>query len=153
MGMTPPLLMGWKKVIYSICSHALEFRWVKLPPPPLASGKDKSRLQHLESCTIVWVGKTPPLLMGRSKDVCNICSHTLEIGSVRLPLSDEQDKSCLQHLELCTEDWEGKTSPLLLGRRKVICNIWSYELEFGWVRLPLSNGQEKSCLQHLQSCN
>ena len=45
------------------------------------------------------MGKTPPLLMGRSKDVSNICSHALEIGGVKLPFANGQEKSRLQHLE------------------------------------------------------
>ena len=52
---------------------------------PHASGQEKSRLQHLESCTGVWVGKTPALVMGRRNVVCNMWGHALEFGWVRLP--------------------------------------------------------------------
>ena len=101
MGKTPPLLM------FSICTHALEL-WVRRLSPcqwagvkwfatsgvmhwslggqdsPLANGKERSGLQHLESCTGVWVGKTPPSLMGKRLVGCNIWSHALEFGWVRL---------------------------------------------------------------------
>ena len=40
------------------------FGWVRLP---LACGEEKSHLQHLESCTGVWVVKTFPLLIGSKK--------------------------------------------------------------------------------------
>ena len=65
-----------------------------------------------------------------------------------------------------------------MGRRKVVCNIWSHALKFGWVRHPLpmsrrkfvcniwsnalgfglvslfslANRQEKSRLQGMESC-
>ena len=104
---TPSFQMGRREVISNICSHALEFGWLRLPPcqwagetlfatsrvmqwslggqdTPLASGQYKSRLQHVESCTGVWVGKTPPLLVGRRKVVCSIWSHAPEFGWVRL---------------------------------------------------------------------
>ena len=57
-------------------------------------------------------GKDSPLQMGRREVVCNIWSHALEFGWVRL-------------------------LPLLMIRREVGCNICSHALEFGWVRLPL----------------
>ena len=47
---------------------------------PLANGKERSGLQHLESCTGDWAGKTPPSLMVRREFVCNIWSHALEFG-------------------------------------------------------------------------
>ena len=94
---------------------------------PLANGQDRSALQYLESCTGVWVGKTPPLLMVRREVVFKIWSHALEFNRVRPP-------------------------PLLMGRREVVCSIWSHTLEFGWVRLPPSYGQERIGLQHLESC-
>ena len=43
-----------------------------------------------------------------------------------------------------------KTAPLLMVRREVVCNIWSHTLEFGWIRPPLANGQERSGLEHLE---
>ena len=55
---------------------------------PFANGQGRSGLQHLESCTVVWVGKTPHLLMVRSEVVCNIWSHALEFGWVRHPLAN-----------------------------------------------------------------
>ena len=39
----------------------------------------------------------------------------------------------------------GKTPSLLLSWREVVCNICSHALEFGWVRLPLTNGLGRSC--------
>ena len=79
----------------------------------------------MQSCTSVSVGKPPPWLMGRRKFVCNICSHALEFGWVRLPLANGQEKSPLQHLKFSVEVW--------------------------WVGLSLANGQEKSGLQYLES--
>ena len=57
------------------------------------------------------MGKTPPFLMVRREVVCNIWSHELEFGWVRLP-------------------------PLLIGRVEVVCNICSHALEFWVRRLP-----------------
>ena len=68
--------------------------------------------------------------------VCNICSHALQSGVRRLPPSNGQERSGLQHLESCTGVCVGKTPPLLMGRREVVCKIWSLALEFGWLRLP-----------------
>ena len=51
----------------------------------LPSMNEQRRLQDFESSTGVYLGKTPSLLMGRSKDICNIWSHALEFGWVRLP--------------------------------------------------------------------
>ena len=45
----------------------------------------------------------------------------------------------------------GKTPPLLMGKREVVCSIWILALQFGWVRLPLDIGQERSGLQYLES--
>ena len=84
--------------------------------------------------------------------VCNIGSHALEFGWVRHPLSNGQERSGLQYLELCTGVWVGKTPTFLMQRGEVDCSIRSPALEFGWVRLPLANGQERSGLQHLESC-
>ena len=72
MGKSPPFLVGRRKVVCNIWSHALEFEWVRPTP---SNGQDKCRLQHLELCSGVWVGKTLPLLKGKSKVVCNIKSH------------------------------------------------------------------------------
>ena len=77
-------------MVCNIWSHALEFGRVRHPLckwagenwfatsdimhwslvgqySPLANWQGKSGLEHLESCTKVWVGKTPPLLMGKGK--------------------------------------------------------------------------------------
>ena len=66
----PPSVKGWVEVVCSICSHALEFGWVRLP-----------------------------LANGRREMVCNIWSHALEFEWVRLPLSNGQERSGLQHVE------------------------------------------------------
>ena len=66
MDKTHPLLMGMTMDVTYIWSHALEFGWVRLP---LANHNEKGLLQHLESYTGVLLGKTPPLLMGMTKDV------------------------------------------------------------------------------------
>ena len=114
------------------------------------------------------MGKTPPFLIGRRKVVCKIKSHALEFGLVRLPLSNEQEKCCLHHLESCigvwvgkiplllmgrrkvvrkylescTGVWVGKTCHILLCRRKVVCSIWSQAPEFGLGKnLPLLMGR------------
>ena len=83
---------------------------------------------------------------------CNILSLALEFGLVRLPPCYGQERSGLQDLESCTRVWVGKILPLLMGRRKVVFTKWSHAQEFGWVRLPLCYGQERSGLQHLESC-
>ena len=76
---------------------------------PLANDK-KSPLQDLESCTRVWLGKTP--------------------------LANGKEKSCLKHIGSFTGVWLGKTPLLLMGTKKDVCNVESNALEFGWVRLP-----------------
>ena len=83
------------------------------------------------------MGKTAPLLMGKREVVCSIWIPALEFGCVRLPLANGQERSGLQHLESCNGVWVGKTPPLLMVRTKVLLNLWSHTLEFGWVRLPL----------------
>ena len=83
------------------------------------------------------MGKTLPLLMVRREVVCNIWSHALESGWVRLALTNGQERSGLQHQESCTQVWVGKIPPFLMVSREVVCNIWSHALEFGWERLPL----------------
>ena len=93
-------------------------------------------MQHLASCTRVWVGKTPSLLMVRREMDCNILSPSLEFDWVRVPPCYGQEISGLQDLESCTGVCVGKTPSLLLGWREVVCNIWSHALEFEWVRLP-----------------
>ena len=82
MGKTPPLLMQRREVVFNIWSHAFDFEWVRLSP---CYGHERSGLQYLESCTGVWVGKTPPLLTVRREVVFNLWSHVLEFGWVRLP--------------------------------------------------------------------
>ena len=57
------------------------------------------------------MGKTFPLIMGKSEVVYNIWSHALEFEWVRLP-------------------------PFLMVRREVVCNMWSEALEFGLAGLP-----------------
>ena len=81
MGKAPPLQMGRREVVCNIWSHAPEFGWERLP---FANGQERSGLQHLESCTGVWMGKTPPLLMVKREVGCNIWCHALEFGWVRL---------------------------------------------------------------------
>ena len=68
------------------------------------------------------------------------------LGGQLSPLANGEERSGLQHLESCTGVWKGKTPPLLMSRREVVCNISSHTLEFGWVRLPPSNGKERSGL-------
>ena len=46
----------------------------------------------------------------------------------------------------------GKTPPFRMVRREAVCYMWSHAMEFSWVRLSLSNGQERSGLQYLESC-
>ena len=78
---------------------------------PLPNGQGRICLQHLGSCTGVWVSKTSPFANGH-------------------------ERSGFQHLESCTGFWVGNTPLLLMVRREVVSNIWSHALEFGWVRLP-----------------
>ena len=66
LGKNFPLLIGMRKNICKIRSNALEFLWVRLP---FANGNETRRLQHLNSCSIVWLGKTFTLLMGMRNDV------------------------------------------------------------------------------------
>ena len=54
---------------------------------PVTDGLKKGRLQHLESCTLVQMGKISSLPMGRRKVVSNILSLALEFGLVRLSFS------------------------------------------------------------------
>ena len=87
---------------------------------PLDNGQKKSSLQHLESCTGVWVDKTPPLLMGRGHVVSNIWSNAIEFRWVKLLPCYGQERTGLQHLESCTGVWVGKITPLFLSRREVV---------------------------------
>ena len=96
------------------------------------------------------MGKTPPLLMVRREVVCSIWSHALEFGWARLPLCNGKERSGFQNLESCTGVWVGKSHHLLMGKREVVCNIWSHALEFGLVRL-LAHVQGRSGLQYLES--
>ena len=98
--------------------------------------QEKIRLQHLESCTGVWVGKSPPFSFGSRKVICNIWSNALEFEWVRLTPSNGQDKCRLQHLELCSGVRVSETLPLLKGRSKVVCNMKSHAHDFEWVELP-----------------
>ena len=82
MGKTPPLLMGGG--MWFATSEVMHFSLGGLDSP-FINGQGRNSLQHLESCTGVWVGKTPTLLMVRSKVVCNIWSHALEFQWLRLP--------------------------------------------------------------------
>ena len=77
MGTNPPLLMVRREgVITSVLKH-----WSFVcEGSPFANGQEISGLQHLYSCTGVYVGKTPTLLMVRREVVCNICTHALEFG-------------------------------------------------------------------------
>ena len=65
----------------------------------LANGQQKRQLQHLMSCIGVWVGKTPPLLIGRMKVVLTPGVMHLSLGGQDSPLASGQEKSRLQHLE------------------------------------------------------
>ena len=51
---------------------------------PFDNGQERSGLEHLESHTGVWVGKTPLLIKGKEEVVCNICNKALEFEWVRL---------------------------------------------------------------------
>ena len=84
------------------------------------------------------MGKTPPFLMFRREVVCNIYCRVLHwsLGGLDTPLANGKERSGFQHLESCTGIWVGKTPPFLMFRRLVVWNIWSSELEFGWVRHP-----------------
>ena len=62
-----PLAIGNDKRPLQLWSHALEVSLVRL-----SNGNEKRRLQHLESCTLVWLGKTLPLLMRMRNEICNI---------------------------------------------------------------------------------
>ena len=71
------------------------------------------------------------------------------------PLANGHERSGFQDLKLCTVVLVRKTSPLLMIRRKVVYNIWSHALEFGWVPVPvpvpvpLTNGLGRIGLQYL----
>ena len=82
------------------------------------------------------MGSTPSLLMSRRKVVGNHWSHALESGLVDSHFAIGQESILLRHLQTCTRVWVGKTPPLLMGRRKVVCNTYTYVLELGWVTLP-----------------
>ena len=45
--------------------------------------------------------------------------------------------------------WVGKTHPMPMGRREVVCNIWSDALELGWVRLSIVNRQKRIGLKDI----
>ena len=108
-------------------------------------------MQHYESCTVVWLGKNPPLVMGMRKGVCNILSHTLKFGWVRLsPSKWEREKTFTKSKDMFLSLLKKVSSPVY-GNEKRPLNIWSYALEFVWVRLPMAIGHEKSRLQHLDS--
>ena len=82
MGKTPPLLWSGEK--WFATSGVMHWS-LSGYDSPLANGQDRSALQYLESCTGVWVGKTPPLLMVRREVVFKIWSHALEFGWRRHP--------------------------------------------------------------------
>ena len=82
MGKTPLLLISRKK---SFATSGVIHQSLGVLDSPPANEPKKSGLQHLKSCNGVWVGKTPPFLMSRREVVCNIWSHALEFGWVRLP--------------------------------------------------------------------
>ena len=85
--------LGNQKKVCKIWSHALEFGSVRLP---LANDK-KSPLQDLESCTRVWLGKTP--------------------------LANGKEKSRLKHIGSFTGVWLGKTPLLLMGTKKMFATL------------------------------
>ena len=69
-------------MVCNILSHAQDFDGQY---SFLTNGKERSGLQHLESCTGVWVSKTSPFLLGRRELFCKIYSHTPEFRWARLP--------------------------------------------------------------------
>ena len=73
----------------------------------------------------------------------------ISLGGQDSPFANGKERSVLQHVESSIEVWVRKTPPLLMVRIEVVCDIWSHALEFGWVRLPLTNGLGRSDLQHL----
>ena len=52
------------------------------------------------------------------------------------PFANGNEKRRLQQLESRTGVWLCKTRSLLMGMRKDVCNICSYAMESGCVRLP-----------------
>ena len=67
----------------------------------MANGLEKCPLQHLESCTGVWVGKTPCYWAGEmSFATFRIMHWSLVVQDSTLDRG--QEKSRLQHLESCT---------------------------------------------------
>ena len=69
------------------------------------------------------------------------------LGGYEFHLANGKEISRLQYLESFTGGWVCMTPPLLMGCIKVVYNIWSHALEFGWIRLSLAKGQEK------EACN
>ena len=57
------------------------------------------------------------------------------------PLTEGQEK-LVATFGVITRVRMGKTFPLLMDRRKVVCDIWSHPLEIMLVRLPFDDGQE-----------
>ena len=119
---TPGLLIRMRKYVCNSLSHAMEFEWVSiwshslkfLSKNPLCNGCEKGRLQHSKFSIKICMGKTPPLLMGDGKVVCNIWCYALEFGWIRLTL----------------------VMGMKQGIMKFICYIWSHALEFVWVSPP-----------------
>ena len=77
VGKTPPSLWSGEK--WFAISRVMHWSLGR-KDSPLTNGHERSGLKHLESCTEVCVGQTPPLLLGRREVVSNIWSHALEFG-------------------------------------------------------------------------
>ena len=90
----------------------------------------------LESYTTVWVGKTPPWLVGRENSFARSDVMHLSLGWYDSTFANGQDKSRLQHMWSCTRVKVVKTPQWLTGNRNFVYNICSYALEFEWARLP-----------------
>ena len=72
-----------------------------------------------------------PLANDQARRGYNICTQALEFCVRRLPLANGQEISGLQHVELCTGDYVGKTPNLLMVRREVVCNFCTHALLIG----------------------
>ena len=74
--------MSRREVVGNILNQALEFGWLRCP---LTNDQESSGLQHLKSCTGVWVRKTHPLLMVMREVDFKIWSYAQQFKWVRLP--------------------------------------------------------------------
>ena len=94
--------------------------------PPLANEQERKCLQQTESCTAVWVGKTPLLQMVRREVVCNIWRHELEFGWVKLHPSYQARLKWFATSGMMQLSYVGKTPPLLMVRKEVLFSIWRH---------------------------